>query len=491
MKKAQAQPAARNGGYYELILNSIDDYAVFTTDKHGLVNTWNTGAEQLLGYTSKEILGKNAAIFFTAADLKRSDDKKELRNAKKNGSAVDERYHVRKDGSVFWASGKMFPLMDTGGTHIGFTKVMRNLDERKRAAEQLDQTRAYAEAIVSNSRHPILVLTHDLTIYAANEAFYELFGLRRAAGQRPPITKLGGGFFNLPELGKLLEQVRQSGQPVENFELAHEWRSIGKKYFLINASQLQHRAISDQLILFSIEDITERKSLEQQKDDFISIASHEIRTPVTVIKAYAQILQKRAAELNDLFIAGTAGKVNEKADKLMSMVSYLLDTSQLELGELIIKKTYFDLVDLINESVNELKLIDNHNFFVRGKKAGQVYADRFRISQLLNNLLNNACKYSPPDRPVTINVTINTSGDQLTVSVRDEGIGVPKSEQANLFKRFWRASSATSRNIAGIGLGLHVSKAIITQHGGKIWLKSEAGKGSVFYFSLPVSKVDI
>jgi signal transduction histidine kinase len=172
----------------------------------------------------------------------------------------------------------------------------------------------------------------------------------------------------------------------------------------------------------------------------------------------------------------------------MSMVSYLLDTSQLELGELIIKKSYFDIAQLINESVHELQLIDQHRFLIKGKKAGQVYADRFRISQLLNNLLNNACKYSPPDKLVTINLTFNSKGDQLTVSVRDGGIGIPKNEQRDLFKRFWRASSAKSRNIAGIGLGLHVSKAIVTQHGGRIWLKSEAGKGAAFYFSLPLSR---
>jgi PAS domain S-box-containing protein len=491
MAKSTQRPPDTSADYYELVLNSIEDYAVFTTDKKGLVNSWNTGAQQLLGYTHKEIIGENTSIFFTAADLKKLEDRKELRNAKKNGSAVDERYHVRKDGSVFWASGKMFPLFDTGGKHIGFTKVMRNLDERKLAAEQLKQVNSYAEAIVSNSRHPILVLTNDLTIYTANTAFYKLFGLRKSAGPGRPITKIGNGFFNISKLGELLAQVVESGDPIEDFQLEHEWPSIGKKFFIINVSRLQRPGNNDQLILFSIEDITERKSLEQQKDDFISIASHEIRTPVTVIKAYAQILHKRAAELSDQFVAGTAGKVNEKADKLMSMVTYLLDTSQLELGELIIKKTYFDLVDLVDESVNELKLIDNHTFFVKGKKAGQVYADRFRISQLLNNLLNNACKYSPPDRPVTINVTINTGGNQVTVSVRDEGIGIPKSEQINLFKRFWRATSATSRNIAGIGLGLHVSKAIITQHGGKIWLKSEKAKGSVFYFSLPLSQVNV
>jgi signal transduction histidine kinase len=261
------------------------------------------------------------------------------------------------------------------------------------------------------------------------------------------------------------------------------------KFFVINASQLQHRGNSDNLILFSIEDVTERMSLEKQKDDFISIASHEIRTPVTVIKAYAQILQKRAADVSDQFLTVTAGKVNEKADKLMSMVNYLLDTSQLELGELIIRKTHFDIVELINESINELKLIDNHPFFIKGQKAAKVYADRFRISQVINNLLNNASKYSPANGPVTVNIRINMKGSQLTVSVKDEGIGIPKSEQLNLFKRFSRASSATARNISGIGLGLHVSKAIIKQHGGNIWLKSEKDKGAAFYFSLPISDV--
>jgi PAS domain S-box-containing protein len=176
MTKSTHQPPDTGSDYYELLLNSIDDYPVFTTDKDGLVNTWNCGAEQLVGYSKREIIGKNSAVFFTDADLRKSEDKKELHNAKEKGSAADERYHVRKDGSVFWASGKVFPLMGKDGKHIGFTKVMRNLDERKLADEQLNHVRSYADAIVSNSRHPILVLKDDLTIYTANKAFYKLFG---------------------------------------------------------------------------------------------------------------------------------------------------------------------------------------------------------------------------------------------------------------------------------------------------------------------------
>jgi PAS domain S-box-containing protein len=489
MFKSKAQQGGESDNFYQLVLNSIDDYAVFTTDRRGFVNSWNTGAEQVLGYSAEEIMGKNSAVFFTAADLKKSADKKELRNAKKNGSAIDERYHVRKDGSVFWASGKTFPLFDSDGKHLGFTKVMRNLDERKAAEEQLSQIKNYAEAIVANSRQPILVLTNDMRIYAANNAFYNLFKLNKKISENRFIDKIGNGLFNIPELAELLEQVTKSGRAVENFLLDHEWPSLGRKLFVINANKFQHQINFSNFILFSIEDITEHKSLEQQKDDFITIASHEIRTPITVIKAYAQIIQKRAAEVNDQFMAATAGKVNEKTEKLMSMVSYLLDTSQLELGDLIIKKNNFDIVDLINESINELKLIDNHSFIVKGKKSSTVFADRVRISQVLNNLLNNASKYSPSHMAITVSVKTNKKGDKIIISVSDKGIGIPKSEQANLFKRFWRASSATSRNIAGIGLGLHVSKALIKQHGGNIWLKSEKEKGSIFSFSLPLNNL--
>src|ERR1700712_251638 len=143
MAKSNHQQVVKESDYYELVLNSIEDYAVFTTDKQGIVNSWNTGSEHLLGYKAKDILGLNTSVFFTEADLKRSADRKELKKAKKDGSALDERYHVRKDKTQFWASGKMFPLYDKAGTHIGFTKVMRNLNERKLAEQQLRQVSDY------------------------------------------------------------------------------------------------------------------------------------------------------------------------------------------------------------------------------------------------------------------------------------------------------------------------------------------------------------
>ncbi|MEJ6981466.1 PAS domain S-box protein [Pedobacter sp. P351] len=127
--------------FYKQVVESLEEYAVITTDKLGDVSSWNKGAERLLGYSEEEILGKKAHVFFTEKDQESKEPEKELEMAIKNGKAIDERYHVRKDKSVFWGSGLVFPLFDTHNVHRGFTKIMRNLEERKDAERHRPQTR--------------------------------------------------------------------------------------------------------------------------------------------------------------------------------------------------------------------------------------------------------------------------------------------------------------------------------------------------------------
>lgn len=127
--------------FYKQVVESLEEYAVFTTDKLGDVNSWNKGAERLLGYAESEVIGKNAKIFFTETDQKAKESEKELENALKYGKGIDERFHVRKDKSVFWASGLVFPLLDTQQNHRGFTKIMRNLDEIRDSERNRPNTR--------------------------------------------------------------------------------------------------------------------------------------------------------------------------------------------------------------------------------------------------------------------------------------------------------------------------------------------------------------
>ena len=126
--------------FFHLVLESLEDYAVFTTDKKGDINSWNTGAEKVLGYSEKEIIGVNSAIFFTEKDREANEHQKELENALFKGRSIDERYHVRKDGSVFWGSGLVFQLTDRKGSLRGFTKIMRNYEERREAEKNGPET---------------------------------------------------------------------------------------------------------------------------------------------------------------------------------------------------------------------------------------------------------------------------------------------------------------------------------------------------------------
>jgi PAS domain S-box-containing protein len=485
-KAKKTGPADTNHDFYHKVLDSIEDYAVFTTDTKGIVTSWNTGAENLLGYKEDEILNANAAVIFTKADVEKGEHIKELQNALKKGSSVNERFHVRKSGSKFWGSGKVFPLYNSDKKHIGFTKIMRNLAERRQAQEQLLFARNYAETIIESAIEPIIVLNDDLTVNTANKSFYNLFKIRKIK-PLTPFEHLFKDESNSAEFIGLLNEFKNRRELLQDVEISHDFKLVGKRILLVNGRKL-YPGTNLSLIMLSIQDITGQRTLEQQKDDFISIASHEIRTPLTVIKATAQILLRQFGNENNE-LARSASKINEKTDKLLTLIRYLLDASQITKNEFVVKPENFVMTDLVAESVEELLLINPElSIIIKGKVKDIVYADRFRISQVINNLLNNAVKYSPPDKDIIVRVTKSKNGNKVMVSVQDFGIGISKEEQKNLFKRFWRAPTV-KRNIPGIGLGLYISSQIIKMHEGKIWLISDKNKGSTFKFSIPIKAV--
>jgi PAS domain S-box-containing protein len=476
-----------NVDFYRNMLNSIKDYAVFTIDKKGYVNSWNFGAQNLLGYKQEEIIGQHFSILFTDEDLKASADKKELKEALKTGRGVDERYHVCKNKSQFFSSGLVFPIYNEARKVTGFTKVMRNVDERMMAEEQARGSKNYAQSIVETAREPMLVLNKDFSVNTANEAFYTIFNVKGKLSAAKPFYELFPGQWDLLQIKLLLNKIVADEEAVKDYEIVQDFKNLGKRILLLNGRKILDPASRTDLILVSIEDVTEKRSAEQQKDDFISIAGHEIKTPITVIKAQAQMLQKRSQKFGDEAFTQSLGKIDEKTDKLIALINYLLDITQIETGEMQLVKADFDLETLVAESVEEKRIVDtNHKFVLQGSCTATVFADRFRISQVLNNLLNNAAKYSPADSEINIKLTKSSNKDYIVISVKDFGMGVPEEEQGHLFRRFSRSSNVKNMNIGGLGLGLHISKEIVKQHNGKIWFKSEAGKGSTFYFRIPV-----
>ena len=235
-------------------------------------------------------------------------------------------------------------------------------------------------------------------------------------------------------------------------------------------------------------DITERKRIEQRKDEFLSIASHELKTPVTSIKGYGQILQhllKQNVQGGSLTILT---KLDFQINKLTTLVNDLLDVTRIQAGKLQLREELFDFTALVNEVVEDMQRTTQQHKIIKklGKATKTVYGDRNRIEQVLINLIANAIKYSPATDKII--VSANTDKERVIFSVKDFGLGIPKDSQEKIFERYYRASSIDENAIAGLGLGLYISNEIIKRQQGKIWFESATGKGSTFFFSLPLQK---
>lgn len=230
-------------------------------------------------------------------------------------------------------------------------------------------------------------------------------------------------------------------------------------------------------------DISERVKLEEKKDEFISIASHELKTPLTSAKGYLQILSKRMRTVEDGALKQLVDKSNRYLDKLNNLISDLLDVSKIQSGKLQLTMTQFDIYELVIELVESLQpTISTHTIIIKKNTHRVVLADRERLEQVLANLIMNAVKYSPESENVYI--SLEELEKSLQISVEDTGVGIPEEDIANIFQRFYRVES-TAKKFSGMGIGLYISAEIVKRHNGKISVKSIPYKGSTFSFTIP------
>jgi PAS domain S-box-containing protein len=234
-------------------------------------------------------------------------------------------------------------------------------------------------------------------------------------------------------------------------------------------------------------DISDRVKLEQTKDEFVNIASHEIKTPLATIKAFAQIAEKRLKRLKDWETFSYLEKMNLYIDKLNQIISDFMDFSKIESGKLQYYEEEFDLGSLVKDVAEDMQSIaENHKIILKDIISQKITGDKNRISQVLINLISNAIKYSPQAEQIIINMDLVE--DKIIVEVTDFGIGIPKESQKKIFDKFYRVKYPKKQTIEGFGIGLYISAEIIKRHNGKIWVNSEENQGSTFYFSLPIKK---
>jgi two-component system sensor histidine kinase VicK len=254
-------------------------------------------------------------------------------------------------------------------------------------------------------------------------------------------------------------------------------RAKGKTYF--DENDIPKRFIG------AVLDITEQKQDEQRKNDFIGMVSHELKTPLTSLSAYLQVLQAKVQQSPDKFLTDAVTKSSTQVKKIKTMINGFLTLSRLESGKLHLHKQEFDLDALIKEILDETVLIaSSHPIKYIQMGPVQVNADRDKIGSVITNLISNAMKYSPKGKEIEVSCELRSN--EAYVSIRDEGMGVKPQDAEKIFDRFYRVSSVQSQHIAGFGIGLYLCSEIIERHKGKIWVDSEPEKGSTFHFTLPL-----
>ena len=352
---------------------------------------------------------------------------------------------------------------------------------------QVQEARDFADAIVETIREPLLVLDAGLRVQRANQAFYRCFQVEPADTEGHRIFDLGNGQWNISILRTLLEELLPTNRAFVDYEVDHTFPGIGHKIMLLNA----HRIDSVPLILLAIEDITERKRVErerqlllEQREEFMAIASHELRTPITSLKGYTQMLHARFTKAGDERSAALLARMDAQVDKLVNLISELLDVTSIEAGKLSWRNERFDLDALVRDIVEEVgHTTEQHQIRIEEAVPTPVYGDPERIGQVLTNLLSNAIKYSPQARTVLVKVAVDT--DTATVGVQDFGIGIAFEKHEHVFERFFRVSDPEHKTFPGLGLGLYISAQIVKRHGGRMWVESRVGVGSTFFFTIP------
>ncbi|MDQ3076008.1 MAG: PAS domain S-box protein [bacterium] len=296
----------------------------------------------------------------------------------------------------------------------------------------------------------------------------------------------------------------RTGKLVNVEFVSNVYRENGHTVIQSNIRDITERKkIENKLLVTMEEQVTNSRKLEEalrSKDEFIGVASHELKTPITSVKAYTEILHRRFKKVGDTQSAELVSKMNTQIDKITNLIEDLLDVTKFENGKLVYHKELFDFNKFVRDVAEEIQNItDTHTIQIKLQSAQTVFGDRERLGQVIINFITNAIKYTAhvDDKPKSnkqeknkekIIIKTIVSKDNIILSVQDFGIGLLKEDHGKVFERFYRVGGVDEGTYAGLGLGLYISAEIIKRHHGKIWVESKKEKGSTFFFSLPLNQ---
>jgi len=382
--------------------------------------------------------------------------------------------------------------------------------------EELYLSRKFANATIALLHEPLLVLDKHYYIKSANSSFYSTFKLTEQETLGKVFFDLEDGGWEIPSLRSELRKIQNKGEKISEMEIAFEFPGIGKRIICVNIQPI-HKENGERLIILAIDDITERKKtaklleenandilneqklfaqelekqiedrikIERQKNDFISMASHELKTPVTSIKGYAQTLQRKFKNEGNVQAEKFLSKMNNQINRLTALIGDLLDATQVTAGKLHFNKADFNFNELVTEIADEMQFNSTKHIIKTDLGPDQtIFGDRNRIGQVITNILSNAIKYSPGAGQVDISTTFDKNS--LKCCVRDYGIGIPKENLSKVFEQFFRVGAIGQESVSGLGLGLFIASELVKRHEGAITVESTEGVGTLFCFTLPL-----
>lgn len=456
--------------------------ALISVDMDYVIQSWNGAAETLYGWKAEEVIGKLLEDFIPA-EYVTGDHEQFQQSIMTKGYWRGEVVQRRKDGTVLTIFGSASVVKDKQGNVIGLVAVNRDITEGKRMKQALQEHEQQLNIALETARLGAWQLDVATGVLDCTEICKANFGLS-------PETVFTYDALLMSILPEDRDQMRQAVEQaleqrtVYNAEYRVKWPD-GSIHWIVASGRGIYGDSRDAVGMVGVTlDITERKTIEQRKDDFISIASHELKTPITTIKGHTQLLKRRLEKQGLQEHVTSLVTIEEQVNKLTRLIRELMDVSKIQAGKLDYAAEEFDVDEFIQKTITTLQqVISSHTIRITGTAGQILVGDVDHLEQVLSNLISNAVKYSPQADSVDVIVASNESS--VSIRVRDYGIGIPQEQHSKLFERFYRVS--TDSYFPGLGMGLYITSEIVKRHGGDITVESEEGKGSTFIVSLPLT----
>ena len=368
----------------------------------------------------------------------------------------------------------------------------------------------FSESIINTIREPLIALDQDLRVVSVSRSFYEVFKVKPEETVGQLIYDLGNKQWNIPKLRELLETILPQQATFDNYEVEHDFATIGRRIMLLNARQIQRVLGKERIILLAIEDITERREIEnglekaheelkelaaelersaRVKSEFLANMSHELRTPLNSINGFSEVLfDETFGPLNDKQ-KKYVGNVLSSGKHLLLLINQILDMAKVEAGKMKLERsrlpmrTILDEISMLVADMASKKKIEME--VVIAEDLPDIEADELKVKEIIYNLLSNAVKFTPEGGEVGIRAAKVDSG--IEVLVWDTGVGIAKENMERIFEGFFRVDTPYSRLTEGTGLGLPLARKMVELHGGRLSVASEGlDRGTSVRFTLPI-----